>query len=223
MQHTFLKYSLPAVFLFLALTTFSCKNNRINQFEQLNYSHDKESKKETNTNTQSNKIEEPADTLRTCDAVNTPITDTNKAEKHKRIKPVTGKTYFTITRVIDGDTFVVTFKNGTDEKVRLIGVNAPESRNSGRMKKQEFGTESKEFLVKFLKGKKVRIEYDVQKNDKYGRTLAYVYLEDGTFLNEYLVKHGYAQVATYPPNVKHKDLFIAAQRYARENQTGLWK
>ncbi len=59
--------------------------------------------------------------------------------------------------------------------------------------------------------------------DKYGRTLAYVYLEDGTFVNASLVEHGYAMVMTFPPNVKHEALFLRLQREAREQKRGLWR
>ncbi len=63
----------------------------------------------------------------------------------------------------------------------------------------------------------------MQKRDKYGRLLAYVYLEDGTFVDAWLVEHGYAQVMTVPPNVKYQDLFLKLQREAREAKRGLWK
>ena len=74
-----------------------------------------------------------------------------------------------------------------------------------------------------LEGKEVRLEMDVQERDKYGRLLAYVYLEDSTFVNAELLKQGYAQVATYPPNVKYVELFVKLQKEARENKRGLWK
>lgn len=127
-----------------------------------------------------------------------------------------------VKRVIDGDTFVIIDQFGTEEKVRLIGINAPESRNSGYKQKEFFGVESKRFLSSFLTGEKVRLVFDVQKRDKYGRLLAYVYLLNGSFLNELLVKEGYAQVATYPPNVKFVDTFRNAQNFARKNRKGLW-
>lgn len=63
----------------------------------------------------------------------------------------------------------------------------------------------------------------MQKRDKYGRLLAYVYLEDGPFVNAWLVQHGYAQVMTVPPNVKHQELFLKLQREAREARKGLWR
>jgi len=99
---------------------------------------------------------------------------------------------FIVSRVIDGDTIELT--NGIT--IRYIGINTPEVGQPGA----EEATEANRALVE---GKKVRLEYDVQKQDKYGRTLAYVYLEDGIFVNAELVKQGYAQVATYPPNVKY--------------------
>ncbi len=62
------------------------------------------------------------------------------------------------------------------------------------------------------------MEFDVQQFDKYGRILAYIYLEDGTFVNAWLVENGYAVVMTVPPNVKHQDLFLKLQREARERE-----
>ena len=62
----------------------------------------------------------------------------------------------------------------------------------------------------------------MQQFDKYGRILAYVYLEDRTFVNAWLVEHGYAQVMTVPPNVKHQELFLRLQGEAREAGRGLW-
>lgn len=123
-----------------------------------------------------------------------------------------------VTQVIDGDTFWIDEK----EKVRLIGVDAPESRNTGRKKIGYYGKEAKAFLKSYLMGKRVKLKYDVTRTDRYQRTLAYVYLEDGTFLNAELVKLGYAMVYTVPPNVKYADEFLDLQREARENGRGLW-
>jgi micrococcal nuclease len=127
-------------------------------------------------------------------------------------------TLHTVTKVIDGDTFWIDKK----EKVRLIGVDAPESRNTGRKKVGYYGKEAKAFLKSYLLGKKVRLKYDVTRTDRYQRTLAYVYLEDGTFLNAELVKQGYAMVYTVPPNVQYADEFLELQVEARENGRGLW-
>lgn len=128
----------------------------------------------------------------------------------------------TVTKIVDGDTFWA--DNGTEKgiKIRLIGVDAPESRKTFKKEIGYFGKEAKEYLNIMLTGKRVKLEFDVTKTDQYGRTLAYVYLEDGTFVNAELVKQGYAMVMTIPPNVKYADLFLKLQQEARENNRGLW-
>lgn len=70
--------------------------------------------------------------------------------------------------------------------------------------------------------KKVRLEYDVQRYDRYKRTLAYIYLENGIFLNAHLVKEGYTTAATFPPNVKYAELFVKLEKKARAEVKGLW-
>ncbi len=127
----------------------------------------------------------------------------------------------TVKRVVDGDTFWV--DDGTEKgmKVRLIGVDTPETVHPQKPV-EFFGKEASDFVRKLLEGQKVKLEYDVQEKDHYGRALAYVYLEDGTFLNAELVKKGYAQVMTVPPNVKFSDLFLDLQKDARERNLGLW-
>ena len=86
----------------------------------------------------------------------------------------------------------------------------------------ETGKEAAEFTKKLVEGKRIRLEFDIQQRDKYGRLLAYVFLEDGTFVNAEIVKEGYAQVMTIPPNVKYQDLLLKIQEKARDNQKGLW-
>lgn len=130
--------------------------------------------------------------------------------------------YFNVTKIVDGDTFWIDDGTKKGEKIRLIGVDAPESRNMWKIKKEDFGVEAKEYMIELLKEKKVRLEYDVGKLDRYGRTLAYVYLLDGTFVNAELVKNGYAMVMTVPPNVKYADKFVEYQQEARQNNRGLW-
>lgn len=127
-----------------------------------------------------------------------------------------------IAKFVDGDTFWVKRPDGTEEKIRLIGVNTPEARNTGRTQVEYFGKEASAYVAKFLSGKKVRLEYDVQRRDRYQRTLAYVFLEDGTFLNAHLVEKGYATAATYPPNVKYSTRFMELERKARSGKRGLW-
>jgi micrococcal nuclease len=85
------------------------------------------------------------------------------------------------------------------------------------------GRQSYEFTKKLVQGKRVRLEFDVERYDKYKRILAYVYLEDGTFVNAKIVQEGYASLMTYPPNVKYADLFLKLYQEARQNKRGLWQ
>jgi len=122
-----------------------------------------------------------------------------------------------VLRVVDGDTLVL--EGG--EKVRLIGVNTPESVDP-RRPVQWFGREAAAFAKSLLQGRRVRMEQDVEKRDRYGRTLGYLWREDGVFVNLRLVEEGYALAFRYPPNVKHAELFREAERRAREAGKGLW-
>lgn len=128
----------------------------------------------------------------------------------------------TVTKVVDGDTFWVKGKNGRDEKIRLIGIDAHETRKTPRKEVGFYGKEATAYLKKMILGKKVRLSYDVGKYDRYRRTLAYAHLENGTFVNADLVKKGYAVVMTVPPNIKYADKFILYQQEARKNEKGLW-
>ena len=130
--------------------------------------------------------------------------------------------YFSVKKVVDGDTFWVDDGTPKGMKIRLIGVDAPESRNVFKKVVGYFGIEAKQYMTSLIAGKKVRLEYDVDHFDQYKRTLAYVYLIDGTFVNAELVKNGYAMVMTVPPNVKFADEFLRLQQEARENNRGLW-
>jgi micrococcal nuclease len=79
------------------------------------------------------------------------------------------------------------------------------------------------FTRGLTEGKRVKLIFDVQKHDKYGRLLAYVYLEDGTFINGRIVEAGYAKVMTVPPNVKYAKTFLKLEREARQKGSGLWE
>jgi micrococcal nuclease len=127
-----------------------------------------------------------------------------------------------ISKFVDGDTFWVMDSKGQKEKIRLIGIDAPEARKTGKKDIEQFGKEASTYVQRLLYDKKVRLEFDVGRYDRFKRTLAYVYLEDGTFLNAHLVKEGYATVMTVPPNVRHADLFVKLQQDARSNKKGLW-
>jgi len=125
--------------------------------------------------------------------------------------------YYEVSKVVDGDT--IRLENG--ETVRLIGIDTPETVHPSKAV-EYYGKEASDFTRMMVEGKQVELEFDVQRRDKYNRLLAYVYLEDGTFVNAELVKEGYAKVSTYPPNVKYADLFTKLQKEARENNRGLW-
>lgn len=129
----------------------------------------------------------------------------------------------TVVRVIDGDTFVVEDGSDKGETVRLIGVDAPETRRSAHRDIGHFGEEAKAYLTELLSGGQVFLAYDVGKRDRYRRTLAYAYLPDGTFVNAELVRRGFATALTVPPNVAQADLFTDLEREARRKRRGLWK
>ena len=153
-------------------------------------------------------------------------------------KPLTlSQSKFTvkIISVIDGDTLKVGY-NGQKESIRLIGIDTPESRNNKKVKKDAkrsgqdiesiiaMGKRATEYVEGVVKpGDAITIEFDVQKRDKYKRSLGYVYLSNGKMLNEEIVKAGYATVITIPPNVKYKDRFLRAYKQARESKRGLWQ
>lgn len=141
----------------------------------------------------------------------------SRAEKERRWKEGFGY----VTKVIDGDTFWIDNGSGSF-KVRFIGVDAPETRNSRWKEKGYYAQEAKEYVRTKTEHRWVRLEFDVQSADRYKRRLAYIYLEDGTFLNAALVAQGYAVVDTYPPNVKYVELFTELQKQARESKRGLW-
>lgn len=128
---------------------------------------------------------------------------------------------YKVVRVVDGDTIVVNF-NGKEEKVRFIGVDTPESVHPDKSKNTEEGVRASEYTKERLLNKNVKLEFDVQERDKYGRLLAYVYIE-GNMYNKELLEKGYAKVATYPPNVKYVDEFKELQKNARAEKMGIWK
>lgn len=126
--------------------------------------------------------------------------------------------------VIDGDTILIE----GNKKVRYIGMDTPKIKDP-KKPVQCFGQAASDENKKLVEGKTVILEKDVSETDKYGRLLRYVWLEDdknasspGTFVNEYLVKNGYAHVSTFPPDVKYADIFLTAEKYARDNNLGLW-
>jgi len=124
-----------------------------------------------------------------------------------------------VNRVVDGDTIEVKMAE-TKEKVRLIGIDTPETVHPEK-DEEPYGKEASDFSKERLKGQEIRLELDVEERDRYGRILAYVWLGDEMF-NETLLLEGYARLATFPPNVKYVERFTAAQKEARESKRGLW-
>ena len=125
---------------------------------------------------------------------------------------------YKVTRVVDGDTFIINF-NDKEDRVRMIGIDTPEITNG---KNHPFGQEAYKFTKKAIEGQKVKLELDTAERDKYGRILAYVYIGD-RFINAELLEKGLAQIMTVPPNVKYADEFVKLQKDSREDMVGIWK
>lgn len=130
----------------------------------------------------------------------------------------------TLVRVVDGDTYVID-TGGEEKKIRLIGIDTPESVAPADYRKENTaeGKEISDIVKdKITEGDILYIEYDVQETDRYGRTLAYLYFPDGTMIQEWLLSNGYANAVTYPPNVKYSEHFSELAHTAMENDIGLW-
>lgn len=125
-----------------------------------------------------------------------------------------------VKRVVDGDTFVARLENGKEERVRMILVDTPETKHP-RLGVQPFGPEASAFTKAKLTGQTVKLEFDVQERDKYGRLLAYVWLHNQNY-NKLLIEKGLARVAVFPPNTKYVDEFRAAQAVAQKEKKGIW-
>ena len=151
-----------------------------------------------------------------------PILDNNsviepEAKPEPTIDQNQARDLFQVTEVVDGDTIKVSLI-GT---LRLIGIDTPETRDP-RKPVQCFGREASNKAKELLSGKRVYLEYDpANKTDKYGRTLAYVYREDGLFYNAEMIKQGYAHSYVQFPHPK-LDEFNTYQREARDNGLGFW-
>lgn len=133
---------------------------------------------------------------------------------------VAGRERVKVERIVDGDTLEVTMK-GKKEKVRLIGVDTPETKKPNTPV-MFYGKEASAYTKKRLEKETVELEFDVDKKDPYDRLLVYVWIGEELF-NRTLVQEGYARIATYPPNVKYVDAFKQDQETARNKKKGLWK
>lgn len=134
----------------------------------------------------------------------------------------TTKNFFVVSRVVDGDTIEVT-RDWIKEKVRLIGINTPETVDP-RKTVECFGKEASAHAREILMGQKVRLVSDdtQTKYDKYGRLLAYVYREDGLFMNKHMIEEGYAYEYTYRVPYLFQKEFKEAQKQAETDGKGLW-
>ena len=128
-----------------------------------------------------------------------------------------GADWYAVKWVYDGDTIVL--KDG--RKVRYIGINAPEIGHADQ-KAESFGNTAKKFNEKLVSFKKVRLEIGEEQYDQYGRLLAYVFLQEGTFVNKALLKRGYAHILPRKPNGKYEDKFLKVQRNAMLAGKGIW-
>ena len=124
-----------------------------------------------------------------------------------------------VTRVVDGDTIILE----SGERVRLLGVNAPEV-NSPKKSIEAFGKEASEFTRRMVEGKLVRVEADqpASKTDKHSRILAYVFLPDGTHVNAEIIRQGYGFAESSWPPLKYEYEFRRLEQEAREKRRGLW-
>lgn len=130
----------------------------------------------------------------------------------------------TLVRVVDGDTIRV-IVGGVEERVRYIGINTPELYSGTAATPEPFAEAATEANRRLLDGGRLVLEKDVSERDRYDRLLRNIWIDrDGawTFVNLVLVSEGYAQVSTFPPDVRYVDLLLAAQRAARDTRRGLW-
>lgn len=129
---------------------------------------------------------------------------------------------YRVVWVVDGDTI----KIHTEELVRYIGIDTPEIRKKvhGKWKydPEPLGEEARQFNKLLVKGKKVRLEYDSETKDRFGRLLAYVFIDD-IFVNLEMIRQGYARTLNIPPNTRYRDIFKKAEKKAKQKKIGIWK
>ena len=125
-----------------------------------------------------------------------------------------------VVEVVDGDTIVVAFADGTTDTVRLLGVDTPETKHPTKGV-ECYGPEASAYSKHRLTGKVVRLESDVERRDVYGRRLAYVWV-DGQRYEDELLRRGYARFLVIPPNDAHGRALLAAELDARRAGRGLW-
>ncbi len=132
-----------------------------------------------------------------------------------------GNGEYDVYAVRDGDTIALT--NSKD--VRYIGIDTPETRKRVKGKwvwdPQPYAIKASDFNKSLVEGRKVKLEFDIEEQDRYGRWLCYVFV-DGKMVNEELVRAGYAVVYTRHPNTKYRQRLLSAEKEAQNNKRGLW-
>lgn len=150
----------------------------------------------------------------------TPLVEVTPVATSSAVVGIEGERTY-VTKVIDGDTFEI--ENGAT--VRFIGIDTPETVDP-RRPVGCFGKQASNETKSLILGKVVILQRDISDSDKYGRLLRYVFLplDDGRvlFVDDYLVREGFARVYTYPPDVKYNEQLREAEIEARENKKGLW-
>jgi micrococcal nuclease len=160
------------------------------------------------------------------------ITDLNISDSYNQESKL-DKVKF--VRTVDGDTIIVTDENGEDKRVRMIGIDTPESVAAEEERNNEYGVMASDYTKKLLEDSgTLYLEYDIDADDQYDRILAYVWLDDvddtfdeenieNSMVNAIIVKNGYGVAKRYEPTVSHDDSLQALMKNAMDNETGLWK
>lgn len=147
--------------------------------------------------------------------------DSQHSSSNSKQTELKGKEKVHVDRVVDGDTFAAKKSNGEQIKVRLIGVDTPETVKPNTPV-QPYGKEASNYSKQHLNNKDVYLEYDKEKEDRYGRTLAYVWLDEKTMYNEELVKKGLAREKYFSPNGKYRSTFEKDEQQAKKDKVNLW-
>ncbi len=130
---------------------------------------------------------------------------------------------YRISKVFDGDTISVVIRN-KETTIRMIGIDTPESVNRDQSLNTPEGLEVSLWVHNYLKGRKVWLEYDEQRYDRYGRTLAYIWLDEGeTMLEDILLKNGMATALAIEPNLRYSSHFSELEHQAKQEKAGFWE
>jgi micrococcal nuclease len=147
------------------------------------------------------------------------VEETSNKETNESTEGIPNTIPAYVYETIDGDTVKVKINN-REETIRMILVDTPETKHPSKPE-QPFGKEASDFTKQILLNKNVDIELGIQERDKYGRLLAYIYIE-GKMFNKMLIEKGLARVAVYPPNTKYLDEFKKVEKKAKEQGIGIW-